>query len=289
MDNDNKEIVSVDLTDLDPSKFMFSEKKTQNWDFPGKNGKQCKGSKNFVEVYYEKPGQKLCFILKDVKSFNGIQVTDNFKKSFMSITMKEDMVKLVEKYLDTPICNLLLEHKDKLLKDSKKIKDLGGLRILYDGIIKQGKDKADNPGQKWDDQMTCTVYMKKKQNQVVVDDGSCVIEDLQMRPYAWTNLDGKLLKEVAVEVEKITFGDKIKIQGVYRLIVPDGEDKPKITSKRRMEQAQQQKQQKKRTHSELDHSGDDSTPPQATTSSTNSSATPPTAKLEPDTKKAKTS
>jgi hypothetical protein len=247
------EVISIPLSELDPMKFMFSEKKTKSWNFKNKKtGKQQSGSKTYVELYYEKPGQKLCFVINDVKSFNGIQSTDNFKRGFMSINLKEDKLKEIEKYFDTPVFNLAFQNRKELLKNARNVTQPAEMRVLYHGIVTPGKEKKDSPGEKWDDQLTCSVNMKKKGQQPVVDENSCVIEDLEGRPYAWSTLDGKPLKEVAIEVDQVVFGDNIKVQGTYRLIVPEGQEAPKVTTKRRMEQ------QKKRPHSDVESgSGDD--------------------------------
>lgn len=255
------EVISIPLNELDPSKFMFSEKKSNSWNFKDKKtGKQRTGSKTYVELYYDKPGQKLSFVLNDVKSFNGIQTTDNFKRGFMSVNLKKEKSEQVRAFVDTPVFNLAFQYRNDLIKGGNKINAPAEMRIIYDGVVVEGKDKPDGSGEKWDDQLTCTVPMKKKGQQPIVDDNLCTVEDLEGRPYAWSAIEGKNLKEVAVEVDKVVFADKIRIQGTYRLIVPEDKAAAKVTTKRRLEQ-------KKRPHSEMEagsgaeDSGKSSNPP----------------------------
>jgi len=230
------EVVAVPLDQLDKSKFMFSEKKTKSWNFTDKKtGKQRVGAQTYTEVYYEKPGQKLCFLLEDVRSFNGVQTTDSFKRGFMSVNLKSEKSQLVRQYVDTPIFQLSFQHRASLIKGGTKIQNPSEMRIIYEGIVKTGEEKKDGTGECWDDQLTCNVPMKKKGQQAIVDDNMCTVEDLDGRLYAWSALDGKNLKEVAVEVDKVVFGDKIRINGVYRLIVPEEMARAKVTSRRRME------------------------------------------------------
>jgi hypothetical protein len=298
------------LTELDPKLFSISEKKKKSWNFKNKEGKQQTGSKDFVELYYGKPPNRLSFIINDVKSFNGIQTSSsNMKKAFMSLPVKEDLHKDIVKHLDTPVCNLLFQHKQKLLKQASKIHDMGGMSVIYEGIITPGKPKAEGSEEKWGDQLTGNVYMKKKNQQWTVDDNQCTVEDLNGKTYSWTNLDNKLLKEACLEVESIVLGDKIKINFVYKSLVPEGEDRPKTVSRRKMDQMKEQEQQrrdKKRTHDEMTGGESDGGDNGASAGGTGaggagtsgptgtSTSNPPKADTsgktgEPDTKKAKTS
>jgi len=230
---DNKmEVVAIPITELEPSKFMFSEKKSRTWSFVDDKGKPRAGSETYVEVYYDQPGQKLCFLMEDLKSFNGVQTGKNAKKGFMSLTLKADKSEQLKKYLETPIFHLSFQNRAALIKDHAKITQPAEMRIIFNGIITPGAEKPDGTGV-WDDQMTCTVPMKKKGQQAVVDENLCTVEDLGGRPYAWSALDGKNLKEVCIEVEKVIYGPKIRIQGVYRLIVPEDMARAKVTTARR--------------------------------------------------------
>lgn len=231
------EIIAVPINELEPEKFFFSEKKTKTWNFKDQQGKQQSGSQTYVELYYEKPGQKLCFLLENVRTYNGIQTTSNVKRGFMSVNLKDDHVKLLRQYVEQPVFQLSYANREVLLPGGKKIKHPAEMKIIFEGIIKEGKEKKDNPDEKWDDQLTCNVPMRKKGQQPVVDDNLCTVEDLDGRDYAWTAIESKTLKEVAVEVEKVVFKKgAIRIHGTYRMIVPEDQAKPKVTSKRRLQQ-----------------------------------------------------
>ena len=259
--------VAIPLLDLDPTKFKFSSKKTKSWDFVDKAKKKCSGSKQWVELYYENEGQKLCFALDDMKSFSGIQQGKDFKRGFMSLSMKKEISEMVRKQLDVPIFNLAFMHRKDLLKNGAKIKEPAEMRIIFNGVVTDGQEKKDEPGKNWDDNITATIPMKKKGQQVIVDDDICVIEDVQGKPYSWTALDKKPLKEVAVEIDKISFSDKIKVEMTFRLIVPDALAVPKITTKRRLE------------HRDMPTTADATADP-ATAAATTSSTAPAT--QEPD-------
>jgi hypothetical protein len=230
------DIVAMPIQDLEAEKFMFSEKKIKSWDFKNKKtGKQMKGAQPYVECYYEKPGQKLCFTIENVKSYNGVQTGENLKRGFMSVNLTEDMSKSVKKFVDSVIFQLCFNHRAELVKNGKKITSPAEMRIIYSGCVTEGKDKEDGTGECWQDQLTANVPMKRKGQQSVVDDNLCVIEDLDSKPYAWSALDGVNLREVAVEVEKVTFAEVIRVNMLYRLITPDEKAKPRVTTKRRLE------------------------------------------------------
>lgn len=234
------EVIAIPIQELDPHKFMFSAKKERTWNFKDKKtGNNRSGKQIYAEVYYEKPGQKLCFMMEDLRSFSGIQTTDSFKRGFMSINLKGDRSGQLYNAVDKPIFSLCYENRHLFMPDiAHTIVSPEMLMLLYKGVVSKGKKKKDSD-EFWDDSLTCNVPMKKKGQQVVVDDNLCQVEDMDGRPYAWSSLDGKTLKEVAVEVDKVTFDsgkNTVRVNCTYRLIVPDEKARPKVTTRRRLEQ-----------------------------------------------------
>ena len=130
---------------------------------------------------------------------------------------------------------MAFQNRQALIKNGAKILAPEMMRIIYEGVCVDGKLKNEkNPEEgAWDDTITGNLAMKKKGQQSVLDDNLCQIEDLDGKPYAWTALDGKNLKEVVFEVDKIVFGDQIRVHLNYRLIVPEEKAVPKVTTKRR--------------------------------------------------------
>jgi hypothetical protein len=247
------EIVALPLKELEPTKFMFSEKKTKSWDFMDQKTKTKRnGSKTITHLYYGTPGSKLCFVLNNVKSYQGIQTPESFKKGYIQFTLSKEQSQELKTYLENPVFSLCYQHKNTLIKGGNKIQAPAEMRIIYSGIIKDGKEKSEGSGEYWPDQISLDVPMKKKGQQVTVDDNLCTIEDADNTPYSWSALDGKNIAEVVVQVEEVSFGtaagDKIRMKGVVKLISVDDKAAPKITTKRRMEQ-------KKRSHAEMSGGG----------------------------------
>ena len=235
------EVTALSLSELIPGKFMFSEKKHRTWDFMDKKtGKNRTGGQTYVELYYEKPLQKLCFVIENVKSFSGIQTTDNFKRGFMSVSLTKAQSDAIRAAVDAPIFQLAFQCRGDLVKNGKKMVQSAEMKFMFNGVVQDGKEKKDKSGQplggNWDDSITGNIHMKKKDNQPVVDPNECEIVDLEGRPYAWSALDGKPIKELFCEVEKVTFDDKIRVHCVFRSIVPEAKAGVKYVSRRRLEQ-----------------------------------------------------
>lgn len=246
-------VVAQSLGDLQPVKFMFSKKETKKWDFFNKKtNKQTVGSNDWVEVYYEQGGQKLAFVLENVKTTTGVQSTDSFKRGFMSVTLTPEQSAQIRKAVDDPILLLAWQHREDLFRPARKMQQLIEMKHFFHGVVQDGKEKKDKDGnvqrgpdgkiQVWNDSVTGDIPMKKKSQQVVVDENLCQIVDLTDRPYAWTSLGGKVLREVVVEVDKVVFSDKIRVHCTFKSIVPNevGTGGAKYTTKRRLEASTQE-------------------------------------------------
>ena len=251
-----QQMVALPVTELQPSQFMFSPKQTKSWDFLDKSkNKRMTGSHDFVELWYKEQGEKLAFVLENVKTTSGIQTTDRFNRGFMSINLEPAVSALVRKHVDDIVFAMVFQHREDLLKNGRKINQLAEIKFLYKGVVQDGKEKVDKDtkvaikGQDgkpayWSDSITGDIAFKKGKNGPVVDENVCQIVDLNDRPYAWSSLSGKVLREVVVEVDKVVFGadSKIKVHCTYRCIVPNevGSGGAKYTTKRRLEAAAQE-------------------------------------------------
>ncbi len=250
-----EELVAMSLTDLVPGEFMCSEKKYRSWDFV-KDGKKVVGGEDYVLVYYNNERQKLAFTLEEVKTTNGITVSNGFKKARMSVNLTPEQSAQIRKAVDEPIFQLIFQHREKLLKNGRKVSHPAEIKLLYKGVVRDGEEKTekktdgtkgkgkpikgpDGNSQYWPDSVSGNVPMKKHGNQHIVDPEQCQIIDLEGRPYAWTCLDHKTLREVVVEIEKVVFkSDNIVVHCTFKCIVPNeiGAGAVKYTTKRRLEQ-----------------------------------------------------
>lgn len=243
-------VVAQPLEELQPTKFMFSPKETKKWDFFNKKtNKQTVGSNDWVQVFYDNDGQKLAFVLENVKTTTGVQSTDSFKRGFMSVTLTPEQSAQIRKAVDDPILMIVWQNREELFRPARKMQQLVEMKCLFHGVVQDGKEKKDKEGnlqrgpdgkiQVWNDSVTGDIPMKKKNQQVVVDENLCQIVDLTNRPYAWTSLAGKVLREVVVEIDKVVFSDKIRVHCTFKSIVPNetGTGGAKYTTKRRLEAA----------------------------------------------------
>lgn len=252
-----EELVAMSLTDLVPSEFGCSEKKYRSWDFM-KDGKKVVGGEEFVEVYYGNKCQKLAFALEEVKTISGITPSsDGFKTARMSVNLTPEQSAQIRKAVDEPIFQLIFQHREKLLKNGRKVSHPAEIKLLYKGVVRDGEEKTekktdgtkgkgkpikgpDGNSQYWPDSVSGNVPMKKNGNQHIVDPDQCQIVDLEGRPYAWTCLDRKTLREVVVEIEKVVFkpDNHIVVYCMFKCIVPNeiGAGAVKYTTKRRLEQ-----------------------------------------------------
>lgn len=275
--------------DLKEKDFGLSQKEEKQWSFE-KDGKLIKGSKNMVKVLYGDPAtNKLAFLLENVKSTQGIQAKD-MKNAYMLLTLTPDQSAALKKYVDETIFALIWKYKDNLVKGPKvrKMTNPLELRSVYNGVVKDGQEKKDKTGtpQKgpdgaplyWNDSISLSIPMTKNQH---VDHNQCQILDLNNRPYAWTALENKMLREVVVEIDHVSFSSEggIRVQCVARSIVPNevGAGCVQYTTKRRLEVPAAEQQQQAATPS--------TTTPGSTTTST--APTPAPESTDPAAKKAK--
>lgn len=232
--NLESESMGVDLTDFDPSKLILSERKTKSWQWM-QEGKMNKGSRDFCEVYYGEPGNKLVLILNDVKTPMGIQISLRYGSGFMSCKLSPEQSDEISKKIDDCIFKEVFAKRLDLVKGKgSKIQHPSEMKMMFQGLVKEGDDKSDGSGSKWPDQITCTVPTKKKGQQVVVDENICVVEDLKSKPYSWMALDGQTLKEWAIEIDQIKLDKEISIKGRVRLVVPNTETIPRVMTKRKL-------------------------------------------------------
>lgn len=275
------------MEDLNPEKMLFSEKKRRSWNFTDKStGEQKQGGENYAFLYYNTPGQKLAFSIKDLRTFQGILTKEgNFKTGSMPCPLTTDKSAEIRKCVDQHILALCYKYKDKLWgAKAKKVLSLEAMMPSYHGVVTDGKEKKENPEETWPDSLFCDVPLKRGKGgqQVIVDDNLCQIEDLDEKPYSWTALDGKNLKEVVVEVQKVVFGEVIRVKCMYRLISVDDKVQPKYTTKRRLEQEEKKKEAKKRKASQ-EAAAPESTENGSSSSSSSSSVNvppPPPAKRQ---------
>jgi hypothetical protein len=226
-------IEALPIADVE-DKIMLGPKLKRSWDFINQQGKPTSGCEWYTEPTYN--GQPFVFVLDKVKSFRGIQVNkQNPKKGFMSLVTKKDLADDIRKYVDATLKNALLRHAVALDIKGAKTLTMEKLEMIYKSVIAEGKEKEGKPGEKWDDQFIANVDLKKVQQQWVLD--KCDVEDPSGTPYAYTSLDGLLLEEVSVEVEKIVIkASELCVKLKLRKILVDAKPVPKINTKRRIDQ-----------------------------------------------------
>lgn len=205
-----------------PKTWNFNDKKT---------GTKIEGSKNFAHAMYGP--NKLAFAIEDIKRGKGIVVKDE-KSAYMMLSLTAEQSAKVRKYVDDVIFDIIWSRRTDLVQGPKvhKMTEPMQLRSNYNGIVRDGKPKidkttkvplksADGSPQFWADSITLNIPMAKGQ----VDTKKVRIVDLKDRPYAWTSLEDKDLKEVVMEVSEVSFtptGD-IYVKCVAKCIVPNEE------------------------------------------------------------------
>jgi hypothetical protein len=230
----SEEQLALSVSDIEASKVILSEKKTKKWQWK-EDGELKSRTQTYAEVYYGEEGRKLCFTLSDVKTINGIQTMTKFNSGFMSINLTPEQSQEVRNKLDNVLFKLAYENRVEMMKKGGKISHPSEMRLMFQGFVKEGEEKKDKPGEFWGDQVTAKVPTKRRKQQVIVDDNLCVVEDLGGKPYSWTALDRKGLKEIAIEVDRMIFDKDITVRGSYRLIVPNEVSRPKIVTKRKLQ------------------------------------------------------
>jgi hypothetical protein len=230
-----EEQLAVPIQELRKDQFKLSDKKVKSWNWTDKEGKAHIGSQEFVEVYYGKKQSPLTFSISDVRTINGIQTSNDNKRGFMSVNLKEDQSSEIRKMLDDNLFDMVFENRKELLKHGHKISHPSEIRLMFQGFVKDGDEKHDGTGGRYNDQITCTVPMKRKGQQIIVDDNVCIVEDLDGKPYNWMGLDRQKLKDIVIEVEKIIFGKDISVRGTIRLVVPESKSRPRVVTKRQVD------------------------------------------------------
>jgi hypothetical protein len=234
--NQTLEVMIPNIEDLDPSKFIMSEKLVNNWTWKSKDdGSMQKRTQVYANMDYEKKGQKLQFAISDLRTFNGIQIS-KFKKGFMSVNLSDEQSDEIKSRVDKVIFEKCYENRKSLLKKGGQINHPAEMKMMYEGVVTKGDPKGDGSEDCYQDQITCTVPTKKKGHNVLIDSNLCPVEDLDLEVFDWKSVDGKRLKEVVVEIEKITFDQVIKVRARYRLITIDGKTAPRAMTKRKIQQ-----------------------------------------------------
>ncbi len=233
---------AIPLAEIDKSKIFFSEKKEKTWVVPAT---KQPGFVNYIEVYYGDRSRKrrLCFQLENVKSFSGVKPFAGDPKSHsMAITLTPEMEALIKDRIENVIFDYVFDHLTEL-GIKKKIGSKPVLEALWSGVYKAGEAKQateqnPNPVGNWPPSMFIPVPMKKKgQNAFDIDSSICLIEDIHGNPIHFSNLAGKELPELVVEIEKVTLRDsKIKVSTRLRVVIVGDSAVPPVTTKRKLEQ-----------------------------------------------------
>ncbi len=234
-----EEVVALPLSDLIHTKFMLGPKKIKSWNFKDKvSGKQNTGSQVWSHVYYDQENTPLMFSIDEVKSYSGMQTGKDLKSGFMSVSLQKELSDQIRAKVDTPLFNLAFLHrKTHWGAKGAKVTDPMEMRISYYGVVSDGKEKSPGSEDHYDDSLTANIAMKRTKQQPVVNLDLCSVEDAEGNAFSINALEGKVLKEVVIHVEKIVFAlDKIRVHCNYRLIVVDEKAAPKVTTRRRLTQ-----------------------------------------------------
>lgn len=238
--------MALELDDIKKDKLMLSDRKVRTWNYM-QNGDHKNGSEVYAEVYYGKKGRKLQFSVSDVYTNTGIRPTVSKKRGYMAISLKKEVSKLIRQAVGQPLLELVFNNRVEMMpKKGSKFKEISHISFLWKGIVTEGEDKGDGSGETWNDSIICNVPMKRKGQQPIVDSNLCDVEDLDGETYAWAGLDKKRLKEVVLQVDKITFGKEIVVRCTYRLIVADDKTQPRTMTKRKLEQQKKKFELQKR-------------------------------------------
>lgn len=233
------EFVAPLVEDMDPLKYSLSKKKTRVFNWVDDNGESMTRRRPYTEAWYEKKDNKACFVLNNVKTYKGIQISKKFKKptGFMVLSLSDEQANLVKEKVDKVLFNLIFVNRKELLKDGKDIEDPREIIRMYKGVVKKGEEKQNEPGKFWQDSVIAGVTLRQEGPNTVPDENVCPIEDLEGKPYAWTGLQGKTLEEVGVEIERIDLEPtEFKVKLNICFITSKEKSRAKVTSRRRMQQ-----------------------------------------------------
>lgn len=236
---------AINLEDIDKNLVRIDDvKKVKKWNWV-KDGKVISGSREFANVYYGNSDQKMVIVLQDVKSYKGIQQSVKYNSAFISFKLTPEQSALLKEKLDQVIMKLIFDKRQAFLgSKGSKMNHVSEMSLIFQGVVKEGEPKQDDPSVCWPDQLTCTVPTKRKGQDIEVDLKQCQIEDLDCRPYSWMDVDGSTgIKEVAFQIDEIKFGKEVNVKTSARLIVPDIMSTPKIVTKRKLEQRQVKKEE----------------------------------------------
>lgn len=232
-------VESPSCDDIKQTEILISSRKTKVWKWQ-EEGESKSRTQVYVDVYYGKPENPFVFTVEDVSTYQGIKVSGKSQTAYMSINLPSDISNKIKTVVDNAMFNKCYAKRADLFAKGNKITQQSEMKIMYQGLIRDGDEKKDKDGNvtggNWPDQLTCTVPTKKKANQVIIDEQQCTIEDLDGKPYSWMALDGKKLKEVVIQVDRIVFDKDICVRGKYRLIVVNDKTAPRFMTKRRLEQ-----------------------------------------------------
>jgi hypothetical protein len=234
MHSQQEEQMAVELEEIESTKIHLSNKKSKTWQWK-EDGVLTSRSQTFAEVYYGDGTNKFNFTLENLRTINGIQTKEKHKSGWMSVNLKAEQSAEIRTKVDDPMFQAAFNSRKKMMKKGNKITHPSEMRMMFQGIVKDGAEKQDGSGQCWEDQVTCTIPLKRKAKQLVLDENECVVEDLDGRPYPWTGIDGKRIREAVIEIERMVFGAEITVRAVYRLIVVDEKARPRVITKRKRE------------------------------------------------------
>jgi hypothetical protein len=194
----------VNLEDFDLDKIMLSEVTT--FVYPT------------VQVWYERPGQSLCVVFSNVKSFFGVQVL-NARHLFLStqITMSESS-KLRQIY--NRILKLLFPIRIQFLSGFKNVNKITApyqMRYMVSDPIQTGHMMPVAGG---DHQYTVLVPSRFLNNTQVVDCEACVVSGTEHKDCKNT-CQGKTLAQLCIQIGPVYYKEAICVVSRVREIVYD--------------------------------------------------------------------
>jgi len=227
------------VEDLDPLKFGLTKKKNRIFNWTDDNGEALTRRRPYTDAWYQNKDRKASFVLTNVKTYKGVQISKKFKKptGFLVFSLTDEQSTMIKDKVDKPLFNLIFVNRTDLLKDGKDIQDPREIIRMYKGVVKKGEEKKDEPGKYWQDSIIAGVTLRQDGPNIVPDENVCPIEDLEGKPYAWTGLQGKTLEEVGVEIERIDLENtEFTVRLNVCFITSKEKARPKYTSRRRMQQ-----------------------------------------------------
>jgi len=236
-----------DIKSLNPGDIRVSGLQNRTWKWNNPDGTKGQRTQQYAEVYHGTGDKKLIVALeleedaddrRGLRCINGVQLNQQWGKGWMTVNLPKSLSEQIKSKIDDTIFNLIYQRRESLLKRGKEMTEPVAMKVIYNGLVKAGEEKPDGSGDRWDDQITLDVPVKRDRNrtELNVDEEKCCVEDPKGNFSSWKTLQRSDLLQVVIQIDKVLLGNDIRVKGSYRLVVSKNETFERIVTKRKLMQ-----------------------------------------------------